>query len=327
MSIPEFELIQRFFTRQIEGKSDVVLGVGDDAALISPSADQQLVIAIDTLVKGVHFPDTTAAYDIGWKALAVNLSDLAAMGADPAWFTLALTLPTSDETWLTEFSRGLFDLAQQYNLPLVGGDTTRGPLTVTVQIAGTLPPDQALLRSGANPGDHIYVSGTLGDATLALQLLAGELPASPTGYPELLEHLNRPVPRVAEGRALRGIASCAIDISDGLLADLDHILEASDCGAEIYQTDLPFSTTARYWLEQDPDLWRTLISGGDDYQLCFCVPPDQLARLTDIVQQHGFDFTEIGRVMTGREFRCLDATGKPIPLPRRGYRHFSEENQ
>jgi thiamine-monophosphate kinase len=327
MSVPEFELIQRFFTRRIQDKPDIVLGVGDDAALISPSADQQLVIAIDTLVKGVHFPDTTSPYDIGWKALAVNLSDLAAMGADPTWFTLALTLPESTETWLTEFSRGLFDLANQYNLPLIGGDTTRGPLTITIQIAGAVPPGQALLRAGAAPGDHIFVSGSLGDATLALQLLAGELPASVADYPELLAHLNRPQPRIAEGRALRGIASCAIDVSDGLLADLQHILDASGCGAEIFQESLPFSSAARQLLDRFPEMWRALISGGDDYQLCFCVAPENIAHLKQMAQQYDFDFTEIGRICAARELRCLDATGKAVDVGARGYTHFAEENQ
>jgi thiamine-monophosphate kinase len=327
MSIPEFELIQRFFNLQIQGKPDIVLGVGDDAALISPASDQQLVIAIDTLVKGVHFPETTSPYDIGWKALAVNLSDLAAMGAEPAWFTLALTLPESSETWLTEFSRGLFDLAKQYDLPLVGGDTTRGPLTITIQIAGYVPPGQALLRAGASPGDHIYVTGSLGDATLALQLLAGEIPASAAGYPELLAHLNRPLPRIAEGRALRGIASCAIDISDGLLGDLQHILDASDCGAEIFQERLPYSPSVRQMLRRYPEMWRALISGGDDYELCFCVAPENIARLTQTAQQYDFHFTEIGRVCAARELRCLDATGKPVDISARGYAHFAKENE
>ena len=327
MPVPEFELIQRFFTRQIHGRSDIVLGVGDDAALISPPPDQQLVIAIDTLVKGVHFPETTTPYDIGWKALAVNLSDLAAMGADPAWFTLALTLPESSETWLTDFSRGLFELANQYNLPLIGGDTTRGPLTVTVQVGGTVPAGQALLRTGASPGDHVFVTGTLGDATLALRMLTGEIPGNASIYPELFDHLNRPRPRIAEGRALRGIASCAIDISDGLLADLQHILDASDCGAEIFQANLPFSHSARRLLEQDPEIWRTLICGGDDYQLCFCVTPENSMQLTRIAQQHDFHFTEIGRVVESSELHCLDATGKPVVIPARGYSHFAEENE
>ncbi|MDX1824045.1 MAG: thiamine-phosphate kinase [Thiohalomonadales bacterium] len=322
MSIPEFELIQRFFTRQIENRPDIVLGVGDDAALIATPADKHLVVAIDTLVEGVHFPPATSPYDIGWKALAVNLSDLAAMGAEPAWFTLALTLPESSESWLTEFSQGLFDLANRYDLPLIGGDTTRGPLTVTVQIGGTVPAGQALLRVGAMPGDGIFVSGTLGDATLALQIMAGE-----AEYPDLLTRLNRPSPRIAEGCALRGIASCAIDISDGLLADLGHILTASNCGAEIFQQRLPFSASAQQFLAQDPELWRSLISGGDDYELCFCVPPQQLERLRQIALQHNFHFTEIGRVVAGRELRCLDATGKPATIPLHGYRHFAEGNE
>jgi len=326
MSVPEFELIQRFFNRRIQSKPDIVLGIGDDAALIAPPSEQQLVIAIDTLVKGVHFPDTTLPYDIGWKALAVNLSDLAAMGAEPAWFTLALTLPESSESWLTAFSHGLFDLAKQYDLPLVGGDTTRGPLTVTVQIAGIVPPGQALLRAGARPGDHIYVTGSLGDATLALQLLAGEIAANATDYPELLSHLNRPLPRIAEGCALRGIASCAIDISDGLLADLQHILDASDCGAEIFQEKLPFSPAARQLLEHYPEMWRSLISGGDDYQLCFCVAPENIARLKQMAQQYDFYFTEIGHVCATRELRCMDAMGKTIDISARGYTHFAKEN-
>jgi len=327
MPVPEFELIQRFFNRQIHDKPDIVLGIGDDAALIAPSPEQQLVVAIDTLVKGVHFPDTTSPYDIGWKALAVNLSDLAAMGAEPAWFTLALTLPESSESWLTAFSRGLFDLARQYDLPLVGGDTTRGPLTVTIQIAGTVPAGQALLRAGARPGDHIYVTGSLGAATLALQMMTGEIAASVTDYPELLAHLNRPLPRIAEGRALRGIASCAIDISDGLLADLQHILDASDCGAEIIQENLPFAPAARQLLDRYPAIWRDLISGGDDYQLCFCVAPENIARLKQTAQQHDFYFTEIGRVCEGRELRCVDAAGKTIDINTRGYTHFAKENQ
>ncbi len=327
MSIPEFELIQRFFTRQIEDRSDVVLGVGDDAALIAPAPDKHLVIAIDTLVQGVHFSQATSAYDIGWKALAVNLSDLAAMGADPAWFTLALTLPDSTEAWLTQFSRGLFDLANQYKLPLIGGDTTRGPLTVTVQIGGTVPAGEALLRTGATAGDHIYVSGTLGDAALALQIMTGVITADESEYPDLLTHLNRPLPRIAEGRELRGIASCAIDISDGLLADLGHILAASGCGADIFQPRLPFSASAQRLLAQYPELWRSLISGGDDYELCFCVAPQNIVRLTQIAQQYGFHFTEIGRVVAGSELHCLDANGKPLAIPLTGYRHFAEENQ
>lgn len=325
MPVPEFELIQRFFSRKSQPQSDVALGIGDDAALLNPPAEQQLVIAIDTLVQGVHFPADTLPYDIGWKALAVNLSDLAAMGAEPAWFTLALTLPESSEAWLTEFSHGLFDLANQYGLSLVGGDTTRGPLTVTVQIAGYVPTGQALLRAGAGPGDRIFVSGSLGDATLVLQLLAGQLPETAQDFPDLLKRLNQPQPRIEEGCALRGIASCAIDISDGLLADLQHMLDANDSGAEIYLQQIPYSTQVRQLLSQYPDIRDSLLGGGDDYELCFCVPPDKLKRLEQIAVENQFQFTEIGQISDAKGLRCLDAGGQAVEVDTRGYTHFAKE--
>lgn len=325
MPVTEFELIQRYFSRIGKPRADVALGIGDDAALLNPPAGQQLVIATDTLVQGVHFPTNTLPYYIGWKALAVNLSDLAAMGAEPAWFTLALTLPESSDAWLTEFSRGLFDLADQYGLSLVGGDTTRGPLTVTVQIAGYVPTGQALLRAGAGPGDRIFVTGSLGDATLALQLLTDQLPVPAQNYPGLLKRLNQPQPRIEEGRALRSIASCAIDISDGLLADLQHMLDASDIGAEIYLQQIPYSTQARQLLSRYPDIRNSLLSGGDDYELCFCVAPDKLQRLEQIAAENQFQFTEIGQVSDSKELRCLDAAGRAVEIDTRGYTHFAKE--
>jgi thiamine-monophosphate kinase len=325
MPVTEFELIQRYFSLKGQPRPDVALGIGDDAALLNPPAGQQLAIAIDTLVQGVHFPRNTLAYGIGWKALAVNLSDLAAMGAEPAWFTLALTLPESSEAWLTEFSRGLFDLSNQYGLSLVGGDTTRGPLTVTVQIAGYVPTGQALLRAGAGPGDRIFVTGSLGDATLALQLLTGQLPVPAQNYPGLLKRLNQPQPRIEEGRALGGIASCAIDISDGLLADLQHMLDASDVGAEIYLPQIPYSTKARQLLSRYPDIRNSLLSGGDDYELCFCVTPDKLQRLEQIAAENQFQFTEIGQVSDSKELRCLDATGQAVEMDTGGYTHFAKD--
>ena len=325
MPVTEFELIQRYFSRIGKPRTDVALGIGDDAALLNPPAGQQLVIATDTLVQGVHFPTNTLPYYIGWKALAVNLSDLAAMGAEPAWFTLALTLPESSDAWLTEFSRGLFDLADQYGLSLVGGDTTRGPLTVTVQIAGYVPTGQALLRAGAGPGDRIFVTGSLGDATLALQLLTDQLPVPAQNYPGLLKRLNQPQPRIEEGRALRGIASCAIDISDGLLADLQHMLDASDIGAEIYLPQIPYSTQARQLLSRYPDIRNSLLSGGDDYELCFCVAPDKLQPLEQIAAENQFQFTEIGQVSDSKELRCLDAAGRAVEIDTRGYTHFAKE--
>ena len=325
MPVTEFELIQRYFSRIGKPRTDVALGIGDDAALLNPPAGQQLVIATDTLVQGVHFPTNTLPYYIGWKALAVNLSDLAAMGAEPAWFTLALTLPESSDAWLTEFSRGLFDLADQYGLSLVGGDTTRGPLTVTVQIAGYVPTGQALLRAGAGPGDRIFVTGSLGDATLALQLLTDQLPVPAQNYPGLLKRLNQPQPCIKEGHALRGIASCAIDISDGLLADLQHMLDASDIGAEIYLQQIPYSTQARQLLSRYPDIRNSLLSGGDDYELCFCVAPDKLQPLEQIAAENQFQFTEIGQVSDSKELRCLDAAGRAVEIDTRGYTHFAKE--
>ena len=325
MPVPEFELIQRYFNRSGHQQADVVLGIGDDAALLNTPAGQQLVIAIDTLVEGIHFPVNTSPYAIGWKALAVNLSDLAAMGAEPAWFTLALTLPESSENWLTEFSAGLFELANQYELPLVGGDTTRGPLTVTVQIAGYVPTGQALLRSGANPGDHIFVSGSLGDATLALQLLGGQLSESAQDYPDLCKRLDLPQPRIAEGLAIRDIASCAIDISDGLLADLQHLLDESGCGADIYLEHIPYSDQVRDLLKTHPDIERTLLSGGDDYELCFCVPPAKLEQLEHITAMNQFHFTEIGQISGTKGLRCLDRAGQQVEMDIRGYMHFAGE--
>jgi thiamine-monophosphate kinase len=247
------------------------------------------------------------------------------MGAEPSWFTLALTLPESSETWLTEFSRGLFDLANQYEISLVGGDTTRGPLTVTVQIAGYVPTGQSLLRAGAGRGDRIFVTGSLGNATLALQLLAHQLPARAQDYPELLQHLNQPQPRIEEGRALRGIASCAIDISDGLLADLQHMLDASHCGAEIYLQKIPYSIRGQQLLTDHPDIGNALITGGDDYELCFCVPRGKLRQLEQVAVDNQFLFTEIGQITDTTGLRCLDTAGQAVEIDARGYNHFAKE--
>lgn len=327
MPVPEFELIQRYFNRKGQPQTGVALGIGDDAALLNPPSGKQLVIAIDTLVEGVHFPVDTSAFDIGWKALAVNLSDLAAMGAEPAWFTLALTLPESSESWLTEFSAGLFDLANQYGVSLVGGDTTRGPLTVTVQIAGYVPSGQALLRRGAGSGDRIFVTGTLGDASAALQLLTGQLPETAQDYADLVQHLNKPQPRISEGCALRGIASCAIDVSDGLLADLQHLLDASDRGADIHLEKIPYSSGVRQLLSKYPDIRGSLLAGGDDYELCFCVPSDKLKQLEQVMATNIIQCTEIGFITESKELRCLNTAGQAIAIDARGYTHFAKEKK
>ncbi|HID49589.1 MAG TPA: thiamine-phosphate kinase, partial [Chromatiales bacterium] len=277
MPLSEFEIIRRYFDHRSPSAAEVIKGIGDDAALLGARPGADLVIAIDTLVEAVHFPPETLADDIGYKALAVNLSDLAAMGAEAAWFTLALTLPRPDVFWLADFSRGLFELADEAGVRLVGGDTTRGPLTVTVQAGGYVPRGQALLREGARPGDLIYVTGTLGDAALALALWRQDSGRVAANHPGLWARLNRPPARWREGQALRGLARCAIDISDGLLADLGHLLEGGDIGARVRLDAIPVSDAAREVLERHPDWQPLLWQGGDDYELCFCVAPDRQA--------------------------------------------------
>ncbi|VAW78114.1 Thiamine-monophosphate kinase, partial [hydrothermal vent metagenome] len=276
----EFDIIERYFQRSQPMRDDVLLGIGDDAALLRVPAGKQLVVAVDTLVAGRHFPKQTSAADIGHKALAVNLSDLAAMGATPAWATLALTLPTADTAWLQAFSSGFFQLADEYAITLIGGDTTRGPLSITVQVHGFVEPGRALQRSTARPGDAVYVSGTLGEAACALQkILADEMPEA-----ALLQRLNRPQPRVALGQSLAGLASAAIDISDGLLADLGRLLTASSCGATLWPDRLPCSSALQHLpAGQARDCQ---FNGGDDYELCFTLPEDKRKALAAVQAQH-----------------------------------------
>lgn len=319
MALGEFEIIRRFFSHP-PGRNDVLLGVGDDAALIAPPAGRQLVAAMDTLVEGVHFPRGFDAEDVGYRALAVNLSDLAAMGAEPAWALLALTLPTADGPWLERFARGFFELAEQHGVALVGGDTTHGPLTVTVQLLGSIEPGAALLRRGAREGDLIYVSGTLGDAAAGLECLSSRDPARAGLAMELAERFRRPTPRVALGRALRGIASAAIDVSDGLAADLTHILEASGVGASLEVAHLPLS---RYLEDYGPREagWRLALAGGDDYELLFTVPPTRAEALRALDPAFG-PLSPLGVIEARPGLRLVGPTGKPYRLASRGYRHF-----
>jgi thiamine-monophosphate kinase len=317
MPIAEFDLISRYFSQAFPKRSDVILGIGDDAALCTIPSNMQLVIAIDTLVEGVHFPLTTRPEDIGYKVLAVNLSDLAAMGATPTWFTLALTCPKTDEIWLTKFSQGLLELAKAAQVSLIGGDTTCGPLTITIQIAGFVPPGCALQRSGAQPGDGIYVTGTLGDAGLGLASVQKRV-TLPRRIQEFVEsRLNRPTPRLSEGQALRGIASSAIDVSDGLVADLGHILSASAVGAILELDCLPLSSALRSHL---PWAWHLALSGGDDYELCFTVPRSRENLLP------ADSFTRIGTIERTPGLRCLDADGHLFMPQKTGYEHFVNSN-
>ncbi|MGD8408500.1 MAG: thiamine-phosphate kinase [Thiohalophilus sp.] len=323
MPLSEFDIIQKYFTFNASQREDVALGVGDDAALITPPAGQQLAVAIDTLVAGVHFPETTDPYDIGWKSLAVNLSDLAAMGAEPAWFTLALTLEQADEEWLAAFSAGLSNLASQSGIQLVGGDTTRGPLTISVQVAGYVPIGQALKRSGVNSGDEIWVSGTPGDAALGLQCAQDRIQGDNSMIEYLRGRLDRPQPRTQLGMALRGLASACIDVSDGLLADLQHLCEASDCGASVHFHDIPLSNAARQAIGMYPDYADLPLLGGDDYELCFTAP----AKQHDAVQALGnadLPVSCIGRIEAEAGVRCLDEGGELRGTAVRGYQHFGD---
>jgi thiamine-monophosphate kinase len=318
MPLTEFNIIERFFRRPGRGRDDVLLGIGDDAALLAVPCDRELVVAVDTLVAGRHFPPATPALDIGHKALAVNLSDLAAMGAESAWATLALTLPEVDEAWLQSFADGFFTLADRYDVQLVGGDTTRGPLSVTVQVLGLVPRGRALRRDGARPGQRIFVTGTLGDAACALwQMQTGE-PVEPG----LLERLNRPEPRVAFGRALAAVGSAAIDISDGLLADLGHIVTASNCGATLWVDRLPLSPLLTAQVPSAQVLISQL-SGGDDYELCFCVEPTKVAALQALARDCALAVTEVGIIESQPGVRCRHEDGSDYRPAVRGFDHFA----
>ena len=311
MPLSEFELIRRYFQACGPGRGDVLLGVGDDCALLEVPPGQVLAVSLDTLVEGVHFRRGVDPESLGHKALAVNLSDLAAMGAEPAWATLGLTLPTPDEAWLAGFSRGFCRLASGHRLQLVGGDVTRGPLSCTVEVHGFVPPGLALRRDAARPGDTVYVSGTLGDAGLAL-LDAG-------AGPEAIRRLDRPEPRVAEGLALRGVARCAIDLSDGLAADLGHVCEASGVAATVHLDRLPLSPAVADHVARTGD-WTLPLASGDDYELCVTAPAAQRATLAERLPS----LTPIGEVSEGRGVRFLRAGGGVLEPLRKGYDHFAD---
>jgi thiamine-monophosphate kinase len=328
--VGEFELITLIRDRCEIPREDVRLGIGDDAALLAVPAGQLLAVSTDTLVAGVHFPLGSKAGDIGWKALAVNLSDLAAMGATPAWATLALTMPQPDRQWVVDFADGFSALAREFKLALVGGDTTRGPLSITVTVHGFVAEGAALRRGGARVGDGVFVTGTLGDAAAGLQLIrdappAGEAPApdrSGQARAALLARLNRPTPRVAQGLLLRGRASACIDISDGLVADLGHVCAASGAGAEIDLDSLPPSS-ALLGLFDEPARRAFQLAGGDDYELCFTATgPDATALLGDLARS-GCGATRIGRIVPEPGIRVRDGDGNPVAPARAGWEHFA----
>lgn len=311
----EFELIDKFFRRPL-GHTE--LGVGDDGAVLQPRDAHELVASTDTLVEGVHFFSAADPDKLGHKALAVNLSDLAAMGAEPRWALLALTLPDADERWVEQFAKGFFRLALEHAVDLVGGDTTRGPRSITVTVIGEVPRGQAIRRSGAQEGDDIWVSGTLGEAALGLQVAKGQLSLPTDAAKRCLTRLHTPLPRVALGQALRGIASAMIDVSDGLLADLGHIAAASQLGAELSLAALPTAMTDAY----NVDFNGAALSGGDDYELCFCASPGERAQVERLAQRLHLAVTRIGVMFEGADVRVIAADGSTYEPKRIGYDHF-----
>ncbi|WP_235276373.1 thiamine-phosphate kinase [Methylotenera sp. N17] len=313
----EFDLIARYFTRATP-KAD--LGVGDDAALVRVAPHCQLVVSVDASVVGTHFYADCPPAWIGWKALAVNVSDMAAMGAMPKWITLALALPEQNSHWLAGFAQGFFDCATQFDIDLIGGDTTRGPLNITVQIMGEVPTGQALLRSGAQVGDDIWVSGMLGSAALGLAHIQKKLIVPDVILADCLKALHQPQPRLAIGMGLRGMAHSCIDISDGLIADLGHILKASDVGAEIDLEKVPCLSMVKQSLHS-PLFQQAILSGGDDYELCFTVPKHKRAEIEVLSQRCGVPLTCIGEVTSGAGL-LLTYQNQPLSFAGKGFDHF-----
>lgn len=321
MALSETELIAKFFRSCGAQRRDVVLGVGDDAALLECAPGTQLVAATDTLVAGVHFPLTVPAAAIGHRALAVNLSDLAAMGARPAWALLALTLPEADEHWLGEFAAGLGSLARAHGVALVGGDTTRGPLCVSLQLLGHVPSGQALTRGGGRAGDLLFVSGTPGDAGAGLKLEQGTLSAPPEAAAYLRERFLLPTPRVALGERLRGLASACIDVSDGLLGDAAKVAAASGTGLEIQFAELPVSRPLVQTLGNDAAR-ELALTAGDDYELCFTVPPERAAQLERELPPAQWNYRRIG-VLRAAPGAAVMRGGTVMEFSHSGYEHFA----
>jgi len=314
--LPEFDLINRFFTRTTDDKG-VVLGVGDDAAVLSAEPGTELVVATDVIVEQIHFPAYTPPHAVGHRALAVNLSDLAAMGAEPRWATLALSLPEADPAWVEQFATGFFALADAHNIALVGGDTVAGPLFASVTVHGVVPAGEAVLRSTASDGDGIYVTGCTGDA------VAGRLCEGTNDNDHYLAaRFLYPAPRVAQGRALRGVASAMIDVSDGLHADLTHMLSASGVGAELDINALPLSAEL-IASAGEREAATFALTGGDDYELCFTVPPEQEPALQSLSDSFDCPLTRIGTCTEDRAVNWRE-DGKLFAVPA-GYSHFETE--
>jgi thiamine-monophosphate kinase len=317
MAVGEFDLIAKYFARPVRR---AVLGGGDDCALLQPTPGMQWAVSTDALVEGRHFLSTVPPDALGHKSLAVNLSDLAACGAQPVAFTLSLTLPRVDEAFLRGFADGLYALADAHDIELVGGDTTAGPLHIGITVMGEVPPGQALRRNGARPGDELWVSGRLGDARLALEAFRGVASLRGDAFEDVRRAMERPQPRVALGVALRGVASAAIDLSDGLVGDLGHILRASGVGATLRLADIPHGPHVAACTEGQR---RTcLLAGGDDYELLFAAPASARAQVRDAGERAGVPVTCIGTLDAAAGLRVVDAHGAPVALAERAFDHF-----
>lgn len=320
----EFELIKHFEERPGTRRKDVEIGIGDDAAIINIPANQQLVVTTDTLVEGIHFFSDMDPRALAHRAIAVNLSDIAAMGAEPAWISLAVTLPFAAEGWVKDFSDSVYEICEYYNVQVIGGDTTQGPMAITISAKGLVPTGKAMTRSGAKPGDWIYVSGTLGDAACAIDAI-NQRKNLPLKYHAVIKNrFEYPTPRVALAQGLREVASAAIDVSDGLIADLGHIMDKSEVGAVVNVEDLPISDALSGSAEPQKCL-EFALSGGDDYELLFTVPEDKRGALDVTVAHYGINLTCIGQVSGQRGKLELRKEGQPFTFEGKGYQHFSED--
>ncbi|MBQ4850767.1 thiamine-phosphate kinase [Pseudoalteromonas sp. MMG012] len=318
----EFELINRYFTGRGVARRDVDLGIGDDCALVNVPEHCQLAITTDTLVEGVHFFSDIPPRALGHRVLAVNLSDLAAMGAEPTWVSLGLTLPNIDPNWLDEFTEGMHEIAEYFNVQIIGGDTTQGPLTITICAKGIVPKGKALTRSGAKVGDWIYVTGSLGDAGLAIESRKNSWQLDDEAFASALQRFHFPSPRVAAGQALRGIASSAIDISDGLVADLTHILRQSGVAAQINADMVPMSDALRNSVSVEQSL-QLALAYGDDYELLFTVSEGSKLAMEAKLRQYGVEPVCIGQIQAGDGNIELLYENHPWPFPKTGFEHFS----
>ncbi|MDO9206225.1 thiamine-phosphate kinase [Methylotenera sp.] len=315
----EFDLIHQYFTRPTRHTN---LSVGDDAALISITKGMELAISADMLVAGTHFFADCDPYQLGWKSLAVNVSDMAAMGANPKWATLAIALPEVNQPWLAEFSKGFFACADDFNVDLIGGDTTRGPLTISVQIMGEVPAGKAIKRSGAKVNDEIWVSGTLGDAAMALAVMQQRFNLARSDLNQIENALHTPQPRVALGQALHGVANSAIDISDGLLADLGHILKASKLGAIIRLDQVPISDTVHKNLHLK-QVKNMVLAGGDDYELCFTAPSNQHAEIANLSKTLNLALSHIGQITANTDLIVRGLDNEILDIKETGFDHFN----